>query len=76
MTIDPEALAKKRFLAINLVRLSGLALVLIGLLFAADKIAIAQPPRHFIGMLMIVLGMIEYFVMPKFFAKRWKSADE
>ena len=75
MIIDAEAIAKKRFMALNLIRLSGLALVLVGLLFAADKIAIAQPPRHMIGIVMIVLGMIEYFAMPRWFAKRWKSSD-
>ena len=72
-TPTDDALAKKRFLALNLVRLSGVALILVGLLFALDRIAIPQPPRHLIGMLLIVLGMLDTFLMPRILARRWKS---
>ena len=72
-TSTEEQLAKKRFLALNLVRLSGVALILVGLLFALDRIPVAQPPRHLIGMLMIVLGMLDTFLMPRILARRWKS---
>lgn len=74
-TPEAEALAKKRYMALSLVRMSGAALVLVGLLFALDKVEIAQPPRHFIGVVMIVLGMADFFVMPKILANRWKSPD-
>jgi len=68
-----EDLARKRFLAMNLVRLSGVVLILVGLLFALDKIAIAQPPRHLIGLMLIIFGMIDTFVVPGMLARRWRS---
>lgn len=66
-----DALAKKRFLALNLVRASGAALVLIGLLFALDKIDVPKP--HLIGVILIVFGLVDVFVMPGVLAKRWRS---
>jgi len=70
-TPQEDALAKKRFFALNLVRASGAALVLIGLLFAMDKIDIPKP--HLIGTIMIVMGLVDVFIMPGLLAKKWKS---
>lgn len=66
-----DALAKKRFLALNLVRTSGAALVLLGLLFAMDKIDV--PMRHLLGVILIVIGLVDVFLMPGILAKRWRS---
>ena len=66
-----EALAKKRFMAINLVRMSGVALILVGLLCAGDKIDIPMARR--IGVTLIVIGMVDVFVVPTLLAKRWRS---
>lgn len=68
-----ENLARKRFLAMNLVRMSGVVLILIGLLFALDKIAVPQPPRHLIGLMLIIIGMIDTFLVPGMLARRWRS---
>jgi xanthosine utilization system XapX-like protein len=68
-----DALAKKRFLALNLIRIFAVLMVLVGLLFALDKVAIPQPPRHLIGMLLIVIGLLDFFFVPGLIAKRWRS---
>jgi len=72
-TPEQDALAKKRFLALQLVRMSGVALILVGLLFALDKIDVPQPPRHLIGVFLILFGLIDTFVVPPMLARRWKS---
>jgi xanthosine utilization system XapX-like protein len=72
-TPEQEALAKKRFLAMNLVRLMGVAMIIVGLLFALDKVDVPQPPRHLIGLVLIVIGMIDAFIVPQLLAKRWRS---
>ncbi|MEY4159664.1 MAG: hypothetical protein RLZZ136_285 [Pseudomonadota bacterium] len=69
-----DTLAKKRFMAINLVRLSGVALILVGLLFALDRIDVQ--PAHLIGVMFILFGMIDAFIMPRVLARRWKSLDQ
>lgn len=70
-TPEQEALAKKRFMAINLVRMSGVALILVGLLCALDKIDI--PMARLIGVVLIGIGFIDVFIVPALLAKRWRS---
>lgn len=70
-TPEEDALAKKRFFALNLVRAMGVGLVLLGLLFALDKIDV--PMRHLIGTIMVLLGLVDVFIMPGFLAKRWRT---
>ena len=68
-----EALARKRFLALTLIRLSGIALIMLGLACALDRIDI--PSARLIGVMLIVIGVADAFLMPALFAKRWKSPD-
>ena len=70
-TPEQDALAKKRFMAINLVRMSGVALILVGLLCAGDKIDI--PMARLIGVTLILIGMVDVFLVPTLLAKRWRS---
>ena len=70
---EAEALAKKRFFALTLIRLSGVVMVLVGLLCALDKIDI--PGAHLIGVILVVVGMVDFFVMPKMLSRRWRSPD-
>ncbi|MFM5931120.1 MAG: hypothetical protein ACKOPQ_09450 [Novosphingobium sp.] len=70
-TPEEDALAKKRFLAMNLVRICGVVLILVGLLCALDKIDI--PGARLIGVMFILFGMIDTFVVPVMLAKRWRS---
>lgn len=68
-----DELAKKRFLALNLIRIFAVLMVLVGLLFALDKVEIPQPPRHLIGMALIIVGLLDFFFVPGMIAKRWRS---
>ncbi|WP_310533202.1 hypothetical protein [Novosphingobium sp.] len=70
-TPEQDALAKKRFMAITLVRMSGVALILVGLLCALDKLDI--PMAHLIGVVLILIGFVDVFVVPTLLAKRWRS---
>ncbi|MFM5906587.1 MAG: hypothetical protein ACKOPO_03210 [Novosphingobium sp.] len=70
-TPEEGALAKKRFMAMNLVRICGVVLILVGLLCALDKIDI--PGARIIGVMFILIGMIDTFVVPLMLAKRWRS---
>ena len=72
-TPEQDALAKKRFMALNLVRISGVVMIFVGLLFALDKIDVPQPPRRLIGMVLLVIGMIDVFIVPRMLAARWRS---
>lgn len=66
MSADP---ARNRFIVINVVRVTGVAMVLTALLILAGKIDLPQPA----AIVLAGLGMIEVFVMPLVLSRRWKS---
>lgn len=73
MTIDPEAeaLAKRRFMLLNLVRLSGAALVLLGLAIAQGVIELPVV----IGIILAAAGLFEFFFLPRLVARKWRSGE-
>lgn len=68
----PTKLEKQRFMAIQLMRLMGAALVLLGILIAGGKIALPV----LVGYLFVVIGMVDFFLMPKILSRRWRSPGE
>lgn len=66
MTDDP---ARARFFILQMVRMAGVAMVLVGL--AITQGAIDLPPA--IGVVLIGIGFIDVFFVPRILAKRWKS---
>ena len=68
MKDDP---AKARFLVINLVRLTGVAMILVGVLATQKRIELPDAAAY----LLIVLGLLEVFVFPRLLARRWRSPE-
>lgn len=64
-----EALAKKRFMALNLIRITGLICILLGITIAQGVIDL---PRM-VGVALAAFGMYDFFFMPRMLAKRWRS---
>lgn len=68
--------AVARFAAIQLVRLSGVALVVGGLLIQAGRFPwLAELPPE-LGYLLIALGLVEVFVLPFVLARRWRTPPQ
>ena len=61
--------AKARWLAIVVVRWTGVVLVVLGLLVQSERIAL--PPV--VGIVFVMFGLFDAFVMPVFLARRWKT---
>lgn len=61
--------AKARFVAITLIRMSGALFVLLGLLITERRIDLPWA----LGVVLVVAGFFDVFVMPKILARRWKS---
>ena len=61
--------AKARFLAITLIRWSGVGLVMLGLLASTGKIDLPAP----VGPVLVLFGLFDALVMPTILARRWKS---
>lgn len=71
MTED-KTLARNRFWVLNLVRLLGLAMVLMGIAVEYGKLDMPKPA----GYILVVLGLFEFFFMPNIVAKRWRTPNE
>jgi hypothetical protein len=69
-----EEQAKKRFFLLNFVRLIGLAMVLFGVANIAGKILPELSPL--LGQGLLVMGAIEFFVVPVFIKKMWRNDAE
>jgi len=65
----PTKIEKQRFMAMQLMRLTGLVLTVLGVLISGGKIDL--PPL--VGYFFVVIGIVDFFVMPKVLARRWRS---
>jgi hypothetical protein len=66
-----EALAKQRLIILTAIRFSSIALVLLG--FAIVRGVIDLPWA--VGAVFAVVGMLEFFFLPRFIARRWNGTD-
>ena len=66
MNGDP---AKARFLVLQVLRWSGLAMVLAGLLILRHRIDLPEVA----GQALIVVGLFDALIAPTLLARRWKS---
>jgi hypothetical protein len=67
--VPPTDQERSRFFVINLVRLSGVALILVGILIVNGAIDLPKA----VGYVFIPLGLIEVFVMPLLLARKWRT---
>lgn len=70
MTED-DKLARNRFLVLNLVRLSGLVAILIGIAIHYGRIPLPQP----VAWILVAAGFFEFFFMPNIVARKWRTPD-
>ena len=69
-----EAQARQRYIIMNLARVGGIALVLLGLAMA--RYAAPLSPEWIFGAALAVMGLIEFFFLPRMIVRRWKAGDQ
>jgi hypothetical protein len=67
-----ETLAKQRLIILTALRFSGIALVMLG--FAIVRGLIDLPWAA--GAVLAVVGMLEFFFLPRFIARRWNATGK
>lgn len=67
---DPDP-AAGRYWLLQILRLSGVALAVVGAMILAGSLDAPQP----LGVVLLVLGMVEFFFLPAFLARRWKGPE-
>jgi hypothetical protein len=70
MTNDEETKAQYRFLIINISRISGAVMLVLGLAVIARE-AFGLPKAA--GYVLFLVGMADFLLAPVFLSKRWKS---
>jgi hypothetical protein len=66
-----EALARGRYLAMNMARLGGIALVLAGLAGVREVL----PLPYILSVALVLAGIGGFFFGPPLMVKRWKAQD-
>ena len=69
---DRDAIARNRLLVITLARLSGLALVVVGVLVLAGTL----DWPHVAGYVLVAVGAFETIIIPQLLIKAWRSSGE
>ena len=64
-----EDQARNRWASIQLLRLSGAALAVVGLLIEGDAIRLA----HVVGYVFLAVGLLDVFVVPPLLARKWRT---
>ena len=67
---DPAA---ARFAVLQLVRLSGAVMLLLGVLLLSGKATWLPRLPDVFGYILIAIGIAEFFVVPLFLTRRWRS---
>ncbi|MGX7951831.1 hypothetical protein ACWPM1_04615 [Tsuneonella sp. HG249] len=67
----PDA-ARARFFIIGATRITGVALIVIGLLILNGKVDWPDV----VGWVFLAVGLIDVFVMPRVLARRWRTPPE
>ena len=73
MTPEEETKAQYRFLVINICRITGAIMLVIGLAVIARG-AFGLPKSA--GYVLFLVGMIDFLMVPVFLSKRWKSTPK
>lgn len=74
MSQADDTLARKRFLAMTVMRLMGVAFIAIGFILISGGFALAgRPADRWIGATIILVGAFDFAVMPLLLARRWRS---
>lgn len=66
------ALERQRLIILSALRFSGIALVMLG--FAIVRKVIDLPWA--VGAVLAVVGVLEFFFLPRFIARRWNAGDD
>ena len=68
--------AAARFAVIQVLRLSGVALVILGLVIVAGPSQRLSGLPDWAGYIVLVVGLADVFVVPTLLARRWRSPPE
>lgn len=73
MTQDEQTKAQYRFLIINICRITGAVMLVLGLAVISRE-AFGLPKA--VGYVLFIVGMADFLLVPVLLSKRWKSTSK
>ena len=70
---EQDAAARNRWAVIQVMRLLGFAMVLLGILMTQDAVDIAGELNREVGYAFVAIGLLDGFLMPIVLARKWSS---
>ncbi len=71
---DPEKIARQRFFALGLIRLSGAVLVMFGFLIMMQRFAWVQGDKaKMMGAILAVVGLIQFMIIPRVLTRMFRT---
>ncbi len=71
------AAAKQRFIALNIFRLSGVAIVMFGFLIMAQKFGFVEGQKaKIMGAIIASVGMFQTIMVPRILGRAWRTPPE
>jgi hypothetical protein len=67
---EQENLARKRFIALTLLRATGVVLMLIGMGIIASQ---AVQPSDLVGGIIFVVGLVDSLILPRILIRKWRT---
>ena len=69
-----EAAAKQRFFALNLFRLSGVAIVMVGFLIMMERFGFVSGQKaKIMGAIIATVGLFQTIVVPRILIRAWRT---
>ena len=69
---EQEKLARQRFMLLQIIRLGGAAMAMVGAVIISGR-WIDMPE---LGYVLLVMGALEFFIVPNLVAKSWRTPDQ
>lgn len=73
MTPEEETKAQYRFLVLNIIRITGAVMLVLGLAIIAK--GVFDLPKA-AGYVLFIVGIIDFMLVPLLLAKKWKSPKD
>ena len=68
--------ARKRWMVIQLMRIGGVAFVILGITMVRDVVNIGGDDNRLVGYGFIVIGLLDAFLVPRYLARKWRTPPQ
>jgi hypothetical protein len=72
----PDEDARNRWMVIQVMRMLGVGLVILGILMVRGAVGFAGEVNAWVGYGLIAIGLLDGFVMPQVLARKWRTPPE